>query len=236
MDNSFDFQVLQQYLRMYFNSELLNSQGPKRQLAQKVFSPWFLDLTFKIDLPKNSDYKEYVALINRLPAVDAPALFGLPPNIDRSLQRTNSIRIINQLKIMATLGDSGIRLTEWKEQLGPIANMWKQLIQEHKKTLFAPVENVEDTSKSPVDSFVLLELFSAKNLVALVDAGLTNILEFLAGHVLLSAEMQQMGTYLLRGQVPPQWDARWEVSTETNSVLIAISGSRKPHCLDETAC
>ena len=37
-------------------------------------------------------------LINQMPEYDSPAYFGLPDNIERSAQRSNSLRVISQLK------------------------------------------------------------------------------------------------------------------------------------------
>eukprot|EP01105_Mastigella_eilhardi_P023120 TRINITY_DN578_c0_g1_i21.p1 TRINITY_DN578_c0_g1~~TRINITY_DN578_c0_g1_i21.p1 ORF type:complete len:3400 (+),score=883.23 TRINITY_DN578_c0_g1_i21:3362-13561(+) len=209
VDNTFDFQVLQQYLRTYFNSDVLNTvSSTKRPLAPKI------------ELPRRASYVDYKKLIAELPSADAPLLFGLPLNIDRSLQRTNSMRVLQQLKVAAAPADASLRLSEWKEQLSPIIDMWKQMIQDNRDLLLPLASGSsgssgggatgDDPSLQPVDAFVHMEAMSGRSLLAFVDAAMSSLHEFLMGRLLMSAEMQHVGACLIKGQVPPQWDARWE--------------------------
>lgn len=39
-------------------------------------------------------------MIQQFPDYDSPGFFGLPDNIERSAQRSNSLRVINQLKTL----------------------------------------------------------------------------------------------------------------------------------------
>ena len=49
-------------------------------------------------------------------------LFGLPANIDRSVQRFNSLQVINKLKSLAAISAEELRFDKdtWGKQLGPI--------------------------------------------------------------------------------------------------------------------
>jgi dynein heavy chain 2 len=42
-----------------------------------------------------------LAAIQKVPEIDNPEIFGLPANIDRSVQRFNSNQVINELKSLA---------------------------------------------------------------------------------------------------------------------------------------
>ncbi|KAJ1472379.1 hypothetical protein T484DRAFT_3433439 [Baffinella frigidus] len=53
-------------------------------------------------VPDSMKKDEYQSIINQLPDVDEPSLFGLPPNIERVVQQANSAKITSQLKTMAT--------------------------------------------------------------------------------------------------------------------------------------
>jgi hypothetical protein len=53
-------------------------------------------------MPTSPEYKSFVKVINQLQDVDPPFIFGLPENIERSLQRTNSSILIRQLRILAS--------------------------------------------------------------------------------------------------------------------------------------
>lgn len=119
------------------------------------------------------------------------------------------MRILGQLKQMATSSEGGARLSEWKDQLSPVVTMWKQMLQDN-KDLLQPLGEMDDPALAPVDSFVVMEVTGARALVSLVDSGLSGIHEFVMGRALMSAELHQLGSCLLRGQVPQSWDARWE--------------------------
>lgn len=55
-------------------------------------------LSDTISVPNSGIVRDYQSIINKVPEFDAPALFGLPSNIDRSVQRFNSNAVIVQLK------------------------------------------------------------------------------------------------------------------------------------------
>ena len=53
-----------------------------------------------------------------------PTLFGLPTNIDRSVQRFNSNAVISQLKQLAAVSETEMRFDKqkWTIALGPICS------------------------------------------------------------------------------------------------------------------
>ena len=64
-----------------------------------------------------------------MPDTDSPYIFGLPENIERSLQRTLSTAVIGQLR---TLSAHDVEATKfdrerWRTQLSPILDLWQQL-------------------------------------------------------------------------------------------------------------
>lgn len=82
-------------------------------------------------MPQSSNVRDYVGIINKVPDFDAPSLFGLPANIDRSVQRFNSNAVINQLKQLAAVRAEELRFdkAKWTAGLSPIVQMWNQLYQ-----------------------------------------------------------------------------------------------------------
>jgi hypothetical protein len=51
-----------------------------------------------IAAPQSRSVGDFFSAINKLADSDDPELFGLPSNIDRSVQRFNSNQVINSLK------------------------------------------------------------------------------------------------------------------------------------------
>jgi dynein heavy chain 2 len=52
----------------------------------------------KVVVPTTAHRQDYLSIVTSLPDTDAPLLFSLPPNIDRSVQQANSDRVVMQLK------------------------------------------------------------------------------------------------------------------------------------------
>jgi dynein heavy chain 2 len=71
--------VLRAYIERVFKDQVLKGQEP---------------LSGMIPVPQSANVRDYVAMINKVPEFDAPSLFGLPANIDRSVQRFNSTAVV----------------------------------------------------------------------------------------------------------------------------------------------
>ncbi len=82
-----------------------------------------------VSMPNSRQYRDYLELINKLPEQDIPEIFGLPNNIDRSVQRYNSANVINSLKELSAASAEQMKFDkeEWSIKLGPIWNLWQTL-------------------------------------------------------------------------------------------------------------
>jgi dynein heavy chain 2 len=77
--NEFDLRVLRAYIAQLFTDSVLRGEEP---------------LSRVIPVPQSPNVRDYVGVVNKVPDADAPALFGLPANIDRSVQRFNSSAVV----------------------------------------------------------------------------------------------------------------------------------------------
>ncbi len=70
-------------------------------------------------MPSNPEFKSFLNIIKQLPDTDAPFVFSLPDNIERSLQRTNSAALIKQLRVLGTvdLEASKYDREKWRAQV-----------------------------------------------------------------------------------------------------------------------
>ena len=84
VDNPYDARVLKAYLRKIFNQDVFDGRG---------------DLMRGLSIPRPCAYDDALAAVAALPDGDAPALFGLPDNIERSVQRTQSAHAADQLRV-----------------------------------------------------------------------------------------------------------------------------------------
>lgn len=51
-----------------------------------------------ISLPQSRSVRDYLMIISKIPDTDSPNIFGLPFNIDRSVQRFNTSLVIDGMK------------------------------------------------------------------------------------------------------------------------------------------
>jgi len=93
-----------------------------------------------------------------LPEVDNPKIFGLPTNIDRSVQRFNSNQVITQLKSLAAVSAAELRFDKekWTETLGPLLQMWTNVYKGDQA--YNDVQIEKGRSSDPVEQFVYMEM------------------------------------------------------------------------------
>lgn len=196
IDNVFDLRVLRAYIDEYFNESTIRGQK---------------SLSNIIPVPQSANPRDFVGMIQKIPDQDVPALFGLPANIDRSVQRFNSQQVINQLKKMAAVSEGELRfdLAKWTKVLGPICSAWAQL---YKPEVFEKINITQDhlNSPDPVEGFVFMEIVTVKEILQYVHQSIQTIARILQGSEMLTDKSQKEASQLMKGQVPPSWETQWE--------------------------
>jgi dynein heavy chain 2 len=94
IDNQYDLRVLRAFIENLFNDPSLKGQK---------------SLSNVIPVPQSGNIRDYLGMIQKVPDNDVPSLFGLPANIDRSVQRFNSNLVIQQLKQLAAVSEDELR-------------------------------------------------------------------------------------------------------------------------------
>ena len=183
-----------------------------------------------ISLPaKYTEYKEYLEIVNKLPEEDKPSMFGLPANIQRSYQRTQSSAAINQLRTLMRSADGAAKFEreKWNAELAPILNMWKKLNQgssllQLKMTAPGSAEITDagsavgggtsprQNTSDPVKAFVQLEYYNAVQLLQKVHKSLVSLSKVIRGTSLLDENVSKLADYLMRQETPPSWQKVWE--------------------------
>jgi dynein heavy chain 2 len=92
-----------------------------------------------IAVPQAGHAREFLGVIHKVPDYDVPSQFGLPANIDRSVQRFNSAAVLASLKQLAAVSAEELRFDKqvWTAKLGPICQLWTTL---YKKELFEKLQ------------------------------------------------------------------------------------------------
>ncbi|KAI9987926.1 hypothetical protein PInf_024181 [Phytophthora infestans] len=188
IDNPYDLRVLRCNLTEYFSHELLS--GHK-------------SLTRGVKLPQSTQHGDYLDLIDRFPDVDAPAMFGLPDNIERSMQRSLSGQVIAQLK---ALSSSEAAATSFDRE------KWR-----------AQLVLARTASMTPADAFVALENDYALELAQQVNSSLQALKKVIYGTGLLTPAIQTVAKALLKGVVPTEWATQWEGNENVGTWLRGLA-------------
>jgi dynein heavy chain 2 len=196
VDNDYDVRVLRAYLVLFFSNDVIGKE-PKR----------FIN---KMKLPQTGDHKLFIDLINQLGDQDTPSLFFLPANIDRTVQRINSGKVISSLKVLNVTLEEGARFNreKWSSELAPLLSTWQKLTTTPSNLLEA--KTVQKPNAVPTEVFVYMEHQKALNLVKTVNNSLQYITKVISGNALLTPQIAAIGNALLRGAVPDAWADIWE--------------------------
>jgi dynein heavy chain 2 len=247
IDNIYDLRVLRAYLRIFFKDSLVKNDSARMEIISGT----------SLRMPNNPDYKGFVNSIGNLSDVDAPFVFNLPDNIERSLQRTSSQAVIKQLRLLSVVDAEGQRYDrdKWRSQLNPTLELWQQLLSSSGGGVSRrPTDRAADArggstrpSSMPIDDFVDMESDLATDLCSLVDSSLSALKKVLFGSGLLTPIIQSVAKALLADSVPGEWNKRWEGPEKPQLWLRELTRKRaaiakwkascaKGNLLDEPVC
>lgn len=205
VDAPADLRVLRAYLATVLHPDVLRGSRP---LARGV------------PCPATGVYEDYAAVVAALPETDAPYLFSLPDNIERSLQRVVAGKVVAALKSLRALGTAGGAFVRdrWRVQLAPLLGLWERLASGPLAGVLAgvaaggagKVSAAAAAAAEPVVAFVGVELALAGRLASAVAADLTALQRVLVGGGLLTPAVLACGLTLLSDAVPDHWRGEWE--------------------------
>jgi len=213
IDNAYDMRVLRAYLQVFFSDRLASEASNGIEVLTGT----------PLRMPASPDFKSFMKMISQLPDADAPYVFSLPDNIERSLQRTNSTQLIKQLRVLSSSDAEAAKYDreKWRAQLGPILELWQQLtsatpglVNRRGSTIGGPGAMAVKAAKEPVEDFVNMEYDLAGDICGTVDAAMAALKKVLFGSGLLTPTIQHAATSLLSGAVPTGWRRLWEQGPE----------------------
>jgi len=214
IDNDHDLRVVTTYLRHYFNVDVLSD--PNGAVAARKLIPG-------VELPASTNRADYMRLIEGLPNQNLPSTFGLPENVEATVQRTESVYVLGQLRKLAVSSSlsSKFNRSVWQGALGPLLKVWESMTSDNGSELLAKPARLsrDEVSLSPVESFVVLEVWKCFELVSLVNASLSGLANVLNGNGLLNSMLLSDGTVLLEGKVPWRWAKHWYGPEEAGAWL-----------------
>eukprot|EP00392_Amoebophrya_sp_AT5.2_P002499 g2504.t1 len=233
VDNDFDSRLVRDYLSVVFRNDALSgvAGGGGGSSASLEIPPF--------PIPRSTNLVDFKLSIERMPDIDNPASFGMPANVDRSLQRLNSAQVITNLRQLKTSamhsaldggggaggaggsssssGAGGAFITNlklWEEHIGPLWKFWETT------RLAGTTMRIRPSSRqdTPVTSFLLLDATEAQRLVGVVSADLAVMRKVVSGTGMSTPDIQAVATRLIRGELPDSW--AWPSAPEDPVVFL----------------
>ena len=211
IDSPFDLRVLRAYLKLFFCDRTVSNEEDVAIIPGT-----------KLSMPRNVTAASFAEVVARLPDSDPPLTFGLPANIDRSLQRTSSagvIRLLRTLSAAKMASSAKYDREKWREKIGPLLEVWLRLVENAggasvvmaKKSSAALYSGGGGSSSNdPVDDFLVMESAAAGEVCSAVDGTMTALKRVLFGTGLLTPSVQAAAVSLLAGQIPAEWAVHWD--------------------------
>jgi len=199
VDNLYDERVLKAYLRIFISRDVIEGQRP---------------LSRTLPFPRPCSYEAALTAVSNLGDQDDPALFGLPVNIGRSVQRTASIRVSNQLRRLKVIEHESLTFDReiWSSKLMPLLDQW-QLLTEDSPVLngrFSLAEHNDTESSDPIAGFVAMEDRMSNMIEHEVSLCLDSLKKVVYGTVLLTPHINAVGSSLMMGEIPGSWRTNWD--------------------------
>ena len=120
IDNDFDHKVMCTYIDKIFNKQTLETKGD--YILDNKLLPVII----------SDNENDYINIIKKIPENDNPEMFGLPLNVDRSVQRYVSTQVLLKLNSLYSISSDMQKLNKalWAEKFAPVLNMWKSIYDE----------------------------------------------------------------------------------------------------------
>jgi dynein heavy chain 2 len=194
MESDFDVRVLKKYFDRLLSQQILGNTGEQIKQGTRI--------------PSTNARKQFMDLIESdFAESDVPALFALPPNADRTVQRTKvQFVTTNLVRLVEAKATATMSREQWAEALNPLLNLWVQLCQPHAELL---TMHLGKRDPRPVEGFVHAEAEVSLALVARVEETMSSLRKVIDGTMLLSESLRTEAAAMLLGEVPLAWDGKF---------------------------
>ena len=211
IDNDFDHKVMCTYIDKIFNKEILETKG-EHILDNKLLPVIISDRE-----------NDYLKIIKNIPENDNPEMFGLPLNVDRSVQRYVSTQVLLKLNSFYSISTDIQKLnkTLWAEKLAPLLQMWKNIYSE------STLENIKSlskkiSSKDPMTLYIKSEANQLYDLTMKVQLCLNDINNALNKNYIITSQIINNCQNLLKNIIPQEWSNIWDGPELPNSYLKSL--------------
>ena len=197
IDNDFDHIVMCTYIDSILNQRNLSTKGNH--------------ILNKLPVVCSNSVYDYLSIINSLPENDDPEMFGLPLNVDRSVQRYISTQVLLKLNSIYSMSSDMNKFDKalWTEKLSPLLNMWKSIYSQSTIDSMKS-QYIKINSKDPISIYIKSEASQICELGNKVNNCLKDISDALLGNGIITQMILNNSNALLSQSIPEEWSNIWD--------------------------
>ncbi|CAG9464002.1 unnamed protein product [Pedinophyceae sp. YPF-701] len=226
VDNEADSRILAELLDSVFNAATIQGDGGTVAPLPGTGGA--------VRVPASASLADMKAIVSALDANDAPSIFLLPANVNRTREQVASARVVQQMRAMETSKEAAANFDPevWREKLGPLLRAWSAMVagSTHLQQLVSGKQvrrlpsrlSSEGHRKPPIESMMMLELAGAARLVKMVHGAISALNRVLNSNAALTASVERDGRALVADEIPAAWDAEWEGTGDPLSYVTAV--------------
>jgi dynein heavy chain 2 len=211
IDNDFDHKVMCTYIDKIFNKQTLETKGD--YILDNKLLPVII----------SDNENDYINIIKKIPENDNPEMFGLPLNVDRSVQRYVSTQVLLKLNSLYSMSSDMQKLNKalWAEKLTPVLNMWKSIYDESTiETMKSLAKKI--SSSDPMTLYIKSEANQLADLTNKVQICLNDINNALNKNYIITSQIINNCQSLLKNVIPEEWSNIWDGPELPNSYLKSL--------------
>ena len=211
IDNTFDNKIMCTYIDKIFNKEILGRKG--NYILDNNLLPVII----------SNEKDDYLNIIKNIPENDNPEMFGLPLNVDKSVQRYVSSKALLKLNSLYSVSSNNKKVDKalWKEKLMPMINLWENINKEFN------LQNINILSKNiksndPINIYIKSEANLLIDLASIVQFCLNDINNVLNKNYNITTQIMNDSNNLLNNEIPEAWTKIWEGPELPNNYLKSL--------------
>jgi dynein heavy chain len=155
--------------------------------------------------PPVGDRQHYLDVIREFPSVPEPEVFGLHPNADITCAADDCLRMCQTILML---------LPRQAKGKGKSSD---DIMRDTSKMILAELPELFDTDaimkryptayEESMNTVLIQESYRYNRLIEIMSKSLNNFMKALKGEVVMSNELEKMGTSIFNNQVPEMWSA-----------------------------